>query len=110
MELRYNIPGVRTAIETLRPGARYECNGTVFTAWDDPQRLGPPSWDEIEHQIKKDVEVYNHYLYARNRQKDYKDLADQLDMLYHDIKNNNLENGSWIQHVEEVKSKHPKPE
>ena len=47
MELRYNIPGVRTAIETLRPGARYECNGTVFTAWYDAQRLGPPSLDEI---------------------------------------------------------------
>ena len=37
-------------------------------------------------------------------------MVDQLDMLYHDIKNGNLENGSWIQAIDEVKNKYPKPD
>ena len=31
-------------------------------------------------------------------------------MLYHDIKNKNLENGSWIQSIDKIKSRYPKPE
>jgi hypothetical protein len=34
----------------------------------------------------------------------YGDLGDQLDMLYKDIKAGNLESGSWVQRIEEVKS------
>ena len=30
-------------------------------------------------------------------------------MLYDDIKSGNLENGSWVTFVEEIKSRHPKP-
>ena len=37
-------------------------------------------------------------------------MVDQLDMLYHDIKNGNLENGSWIQAIDEVKNRYPKPD
>ena len=50
----------------------------------------------------------NQYEYERNREKEYPDVVSQLDMLYHDIKNNNLENGSWIQKIESVKNKYPK--
>ena len=31
-------------------------------------------------------------------------------MLYHDIKNGNVENGSWIQAIDSVKEKYPKPD
>ena len=44
------------------------------------------------------------------RSDEYVDVLKQLDMLYHDLKNKNLENGSWINHIEEVKNKYPKPE
>jgi len=37
-------------------------------------------------------------------------VIDQLDLLYHDIKNNNLSDGSWIKTIESVKNKYPKPE
>ena len=36
-------------------------------------------------------------------------MVDQLDMLFHDIENGNLENGSWVQHIRKVKNKFPKP-
>ena len=65
---------------------------------------------EVEAQVQKDVETYNYYLYARNREADYGDRKDQLNLLYDDIKSGNLENGKWVQMVEAVKAKHPKPE
>ncbi len=37
------------------------------------------------------------------------DLKDQLDMLYHDIKSGNLNNGKWITAIDAVKEKFPKP-
>jgi len=56
------------------------------------------------------VEIYNYYLYERNREQAFPKMVDQLDMLYHDIKNGNLENGSWIQTIDEIKNKYPKPD
>ena len=53
--------------------------------------------------------IWDYYEYARDREKLYKDFGDQLDMLYNDIKNGNLENGEWVKHVESVKAQIPKP-
>ena len=43
-------------------------------------------------------------------EKQYPDLKEQLDNLYHDIKNNNLNNGEWIKSIEKVKLDNPKPD
>ena len=45
-----------------------------------------------------------------NREKEYPELKDQLDMLYHDIKSGNITNGSWIQAIDSIKEKYPKPD
>jgi hypothetical protein len=45
-----------------------------------------------------------------DREKEYGDWRDQLNLLYDDIKSGNLENGKWVQFVESVKAKYPKPE
>ena len=108
MNLR--LPGVDTAIKYLRPDAKFDLYNQTFTRWECPHGSEPPVWAEIEEQINKDVEAYNYYLYARNREKDYGDWKDQLNLLYDDIKAGNLENGQWVQFVESVKAKHPKPE
>jgi len=34
----------------------------------------------------------------------YPALREQLDMIYHDIKNGNLENGTWVKAIEDVKN------
>jgi hypothetical protein len=39
----------------------------------------------------------------------YPSIAHQLDLLYHDIKANNLTNGNWITAIETVKQQFPKP-
>ncbi len=40
----------------------------------------------------------------------YPPLREQLDMIYHDIKAGNLENGTWIQAIDDVKNTIKKPE
>tara|TARA_B100001057_G_scaffold498207_1_gene604514 strand:+ start:2018 stop:2518 length:501 start_codon:yes stop_codon:yes gene_type:complete len=39
----------------------------------------------------------------------YGDVGAQLDMLYHDIKANNMANGSWMNHIDLIKSSIPAP-
>jgi hypothetical protein len=99
--IQYPVPGVDTAINTLAPGARWDLSNTTFVGWEDDQGREPPTWE---------VDIYNYYLYERNREKEYPDWRDQLDMLYHDIKSGNINNGSWIAAIDAVKENHPKPE
>lgn len=107
--IKYPIPGVDTAIQTLRPGARWDMHNTQFLAWEDDEDREPPTWEEIEAEIVREVEIYNYYLYERNREEQYPHVKDQLDMLYHDLKSGNLNNGAWIAAIDAVKEKNPKP-
>jgi len=105
------LPGFDTAIKFLRPDAKFELNANnQIVWWECPNGSEQPIWEEVEAQVQKDVEIYNYYLYARNRESDYGDWKDQLNLLYDDIKSGNLKNGQWVQMVESVKAKHPKPE
>ena len=48
----YMILGINTAVEMLRPGAKWEWTGGVgFTRWDDPR--SKPSHDEVMETIDK---------------------------------------------------------
>ena len=62
----------------------------------------PPSWVEIQEKMAL-VSV------QQQRAKEYPKIAEQLDMLYHDIKNGTLDSGAWIQTIEAVKTQYPKP-
>ena len=109
--IQYPVPGVDTAIKILRPGAKFAIKNTDFVGWEDKENgTEPPAWEEIQAEVGREVVIYNYYLYERNREKAYPHVKEQLDMLYHDIKNGNLENGSWIAAIEKVKEEHPKPE
>lgn len=108
--IEYPVPGVDTAIQTLRPGARWDLSNTTFVGWEDDEGREPPTWEEINEEIKKETEIYNYYLYERKREKKYPSIQDQLDMLYHDIKSGNLSNGTWIEAIENIKNKYPKPD
>ena len=109
-DIEYPVPGIETAIRTLRPGAKWDLSGQTFLRFECDDGSGPPTMDEIYAEMGREVEIYNYYLYERNRVKEFPELKDQLDMLYHDIKNGNLENGSWIQAIDSIKEKYPKPD
>ena len=40
-----------------------------FETWDRDSEL--PTKDEIEAEIIREVDIYNYYLYERNREKEY---------------------------------------
>ena len=83
-------------------------NNTTFDAWEDDEGRQPPDWKEVEAEIIREVKIYNYYLYERNRQQQYPEIKDQLDMLYHDLKSGNLNNGTWIAAIDAVKENNPK--
>lgn len=108
--IEYLIPGVDSAIENLRPGARWDNNGKDIIEWEDDEGREPPTWEEIEEEVLRQFEVWNYFEYERNRSLEFPDVIEQLDMLFHDIENNNLNNGNWINAIRAIKKNNPKPD
>ena len=112
-DIEYPVPGVDTAIQVLRPGAQYDMSsrgGIIWNEWIDKEGREPPTNQEIGLELIRQNKIYAYYEYERNREKQYPDIKEQLDNLYHDIKNNNLSDGEWIKSIDKVKSDNPKPD
>jgi len=110
--IEYPVPGVDTALDVLRPRAKYDISfrsGIHITEWEDEENRLPPTSEEIGQEMLRQHKIYDYYEYERLREKDFPEIKDQLDLLYHDIKNGNLNNGEWIKSIEKVKMDHPKP-
>ena len=115
-DITYPVPGKDTAIEMLRPGAKFALgtgkvgSGNECVILEDPENREKPTEQEILDELERERRIWDYYEYERNRSANYPLWFDQLDMLYHDIKNGNLENGKWIHAIEDVKESFPKPE
>ena len=59
MEDFIGLFGVDVAIKKLRPDAEFALYNTTFTMWDCPNGSEPPTWDEINEQIQKDIAGLN---------------------------------------------------
>lgn len=60
------IWGVDVAIKKLRPNARFMLNNSTFVEWNDPNGLEPPTWEEINEQLKKDREIARLWMKENN--------------------------------------------
>lgn len=98
------------AIAALRPNASFTIIGNNYDTlvWQE-EGSNPPTLQEIEVKFAEMLTAKNASEYARDRATAYPKIADQLDMLYHDIKNGTLNSGAWIQTIEAVKTEYPKP-
>lgn len=104
----YDVPSFDSAVKKLRPTVtKWEVDSESFLVWEDSEENSPPTFEEISEELKRQVEVFNSYWYVRERINSYPPIEVQLDMLYHDIKNNNLANGKWIQAIDNVKEIYP---
>jgi len=105
-------PEYGDAILELRPGKPFSISENDYSTlnWYDDSDNDKPTEKEILDKMNELMERYNNSLYRRQRYSDYVSVEEQLEMLYNDIKSGNLENGSWINHIDEIKSKYPKPE
>lgn len=63
-------------------------------------------FDRIKLEVEQEIIGTQ---YKDQRLAEYPTINDQLDMLYHDIKNGTLDSGNWLQAIEAVKAKYPKP-
>ena len=103
-DIEYPVPGIETAIRILRPAVtHYDFAGRQFVEFESSDGSEPPTIEEINEEIEREVEIYNYYLYERNREKAYPKIGDQLDMIYHDI-------DKWRETIKEIKEKYPKPD
>lgn len=53
-EMNIGCWGVDVALKKLRPNAKFQLEGTNFTAWEDTDGLEPPTWEEVMQQIESD--------------------------------------------------------
>jgi len=107
-KIEYPIPSFETAIRTLRPNVvKWEADSEGFLLWEDSTDEQAPTFDEIRAEVRRESEIYNQYWYHRQRIENYPSIEVQLDMLYHDIKNNNIQNGKWISTIESIKNDYP---
>jgi len=47
----YQLYGIDTAMQLLRPNAKWQINNRQFTIWEDSRPL--PTWDEIDAVMEK---------------------------------------------------------
>ena len=107
-------PGVDAAIKQLRPNVEgmnwnYIIAGerSRFDVWEDPLNRKPPTYQEIMDVVEEQKELYENYVYLWKREEEYGFFKDQLEMIYKDIKNKNLEDGEFVNHIDRVKKKFP---
>lgn len=63
-------------------------------------------------EAKEEQEKFEKNEYKELRRKDYGNIGDQLDMLYHDIQTMNTvdQRSSWYKKIKAIKDKYPKSE
>jgi len=106
----YPIPGVDTAIKELRPGCSFQLLNNTFVEWSDPEGREPPTGEEIVEEVKREEKIWWEYEYERKRGKRYPAIEHQLDLLFHDIEEGNLDKtGSFYRAIKKVKEEFPKP-
>lgn len=101
---------ITLAIQNIRPNCNWYIEGETYDklVWTDTEKTKPTE-EEINIEIERITQERIRLQYQRNRAANYPSITDQLDMLYHDIKNGTLNSGNWIQAIEAVKTEYPKP-
>ena len=64
---------------------------------------------DIKTKITELETEYDNNKYQRDRAKEYKELKEQLDLLYHDmVADKGDKTGEWFKHIKAVKDANPK--
>ena len=81
--------------------------GTAILS-DDPSGFGI-TWKEVSDQMKIEEQKFSDMEYARKRKDEYPDLAEQFDLLFHDMTSGKGDKtGEWYKAVNKVKTDNPK--
>lgn len=92
------------AVQSLRPKAQWVLKGNKLE-WLDTIQIQPTK-KEIDDEIIKLEAEYRSTEYQRLRKTEY-DKLNQDELRYNDLVNNT---NIWVEAINEIKSKYPKPE
>ena len=96
--------GINDAIESLRPGALYRLRNTTFEAWWHHQPA--PTIEELMAECERLKSI----AYIQCRKDEYPPIEEFIDAYYHERKGNSQLMFEYLNKVESVKQKYPKPE
>lgn len=90
---------IQQALHNLRPGSQWSVDGETYEGviWHDDTI--PPTKQEVADEMAKLAQANTYYT---NRLNAYPPLAEQLDMIFHDIDN-------WRATIKAIKEQFPKP-
>ena len=74
----YRMVGIDTAMELLRPGAKWETSNTMFTRWEDPRPC--PTIEEVFATIDK-IREFEDFIQTVWLPEQYAAIKDQNDMI-----------------------------
>lgn len=78
-------------------------------AWDKDGNVVELDESKIETEIIRLQAEWDSQAYARNRKEEYPELAEQLDLLFHDMTSGKGDKtGEWYKAVNKVKTDNPK--
>jgi len=103
-------------IETIlkiNPNAEVTVGGDDINTCEIEWLNGTPeiSKADIEAKMAELETEYDNNKYQRDRADQYKELKEQLDLLYHDMTSDKGDKtGEWYKHIKAVKDANPKPE
>ena len=95
--------GVNDAINSLRPGAMYQLENTVFKKWWHHQDA--PTWKEIMDESDRLKTI----AYQQMRAEEYPSLQEFADAYYWFQKGDDSKMNDYLIKVTAVKEKYPKP-
>ena len=99
------------AIMKINPKAEVTVDGDDINSitWDNGTTPIPKA--DIEAKMAELETEYDNNKYQRDRADQYKELKEQLDLLYHDMTSDKGDKtGEWYKHIKAVKDANPKPE
>ena len=50
-DVEYPIPGIDTAMQVLRPGARWDSNNSTLIEFEDDEGREPPTMEELQEEV-----------------------------------------------------------
>ena len=93
------------ALQALKPKSEWHLSGDKLK-WLDPNQPHPSQAD-IDNKIAELQAEYDAKQYQRDR--NYPDIGEQLDLLYHDMTSGkNDKTGEWYKAISKVKTDNPK--
>ena len=98
-----------SAIKAINPNAEVSVNGEDFEQITWLNGTAVISKADIEAKMVELQAEYDANQYQRDRAVAYKELKEQLDLLYHDmVADKGDKTGEWFKHIKAVKDANPK--